>query len=339
MSRKLASLQTIKYVRPIDGADNIECVGVLGWECVSKKGEFREGDLCVYFEIDSLLPEHQRYEFLRKSCYRPELGKFRLRTVRLRKQISQGLALPIDMFSEVGSLPIGSDLTEALGVTKWEPPIPAQIAGPARSFSWPIPKTDEIRVQQDDEYGFIKELRGRPYYISLKLDGTSCSLMMDPRDGEYHVCGRNYSYKRDPEHSFWKISDRYRLEEKLRSIGGHLALQGEVVGPGIQKNRLGLKDVDFYVFNVVDTRWGRRLTLDEALSVAKDLGVKFVPILERGDSFAYSQEELLTKASGPYSLNFPDARPDQDREGIVVRSICGSVSFKAINNDFLLVEN
>lgn len=337
--RKLASVQRVKYIRPIQGADRIECVGVLGWECVAKKGEFKEGDICVYFEIDSLLPDWARYEFLGQSSYKPDLQKYRLKTVRLRGQISQGLALPLHLFPEAEGLEVGHDITDTLQVEKYEPPIPSQIAGDARSFSWPIPKTDEIRVQQNDEHGFLESLSGNPYYISLKLDGTSCSFIVDPRDGDYHVCGRNFSYKRNLDHSFWRIDCRYGLEDRLRSLGGHISLQGEVVGPGIQKNRMGLKECDFYVFNVIDTRWGRRLPFDDAFSVVKDLGLKFVPVIERGDNFAYSQRDVLEKARGKYRDHFPSAKEDQEREGIVIRSLCGGISFKAISNDFLLVDN
>lgn len=336
--RKLASLQTVKHVRPIAGADNIEVVGVLGWECVAKKGEFREGDPCVYFEIDSLLPEESRYEFLRKSSFKPDLGKFKLRTVRLRKQLSQGLALPIGLFPEAAGLAVGSDLTELLGVEQYEPPIPTHIAGDTRTFRWSIPKTDEIRVQQDDEHRFLAALEGKPYYISLKLDGTSCTFIIDPKDGEFHACGRNYSYKQTPDHAFWKVNDRYRIKAGLESLGGSLALQGEIVGPGIQCNRLGLKEVDFYVFTVVNTATRTRLPLDEALAAAVALGVPFVPVLERGDSFSYSMSDLLEKSRGRYRDHFPGAKETQEREGIVVRSLCGSISFKAINNEFLLDE-
>jgi RNA ligase (TIGR02306 family) len=283
--RKLASLQTVKHVRPIPGADNIEAIGVLGWQCVAKKGEFREGDACVYFEIDSLLPEQPRYEFLRQSSFKPDLGKFKLRTVRLRKQLSQGLALPVGLFPEAAGLPIGADLTTLLGVEPYEPPIPTFIAGDTRTFRWSIPKTDEIRVQQDDEHSFLAALAGKPYSISLKLDGTSCTFIIDPKSGEFHACGRNYSYKQTPEHAFWKINDRYGIKSGLES-----------------------------------------------------LGVPFVPVLERGESFSYSLADLLEKAKGRYRDHFPGAKQAQEREGIVVRSLCGSISFKAINNDFLLAE-
>jgi len=336
--RKLASLQTVKYVRPIPGADAIEAIGVLGWQCVAKKGEFREGDACVYFEIDSLLPEQPRYEFLRQSSFKPDLGRFKLRTVRLRKQLSQGLALPVGLFPEAAGLPIGSDLTAILGVEQYEPPIPTFIAGDTRTFRWSIPKTDEIRVQQDDEHSFLAALAGKPYFISLKLDGTSCTFIIDPKSGEFHACGRNYSYKQTPEHAFWKVNERYRIQAGLEALGGALALQGEIAGPGIQCNRLGLKDVDYFVFTVVNTATRTRLPLDEAQAAAAALGVPFVPVLERGASFSYSLADLLEKAKGRYRDHFPGAKEAQEREGIVVRSLCGSISFKAINNDFLLAE-
>lgn len=336
--RKLASIQTIKFVRPIPNADAIDCVGVLGWECVCKKGEFQNGDKCVYFEIDSLLPELEVFEFLRKSCYRKDLNKFRLKSIKLRQQLSQGLALPLNLFPDLYHLEVGTDVTNLLNVEKYEPPIPAQIQGDAKKFVWPIAKTDEARVQTDEGLALVSSLIGNPYYVSLKLDGTSCSFIIDPSDNEFHVCGRNYSYKHKPNHSFWIINERYQLEERLRSIGGNLALQGECVGPGIQQNKLGLPIIDYYVFNVVDTSNRKRLSLEDSLKVTKELKLNFVPILEKGDSFNYDMEQLLEKAKGKYREHFENAKQHQEREGIVIRSLCGSISFKAINNEFLLQE-
>jgi RNA ligase (TIGR02306 family) len=339
--RKLASIQNIKYVKPIPDADSIETVGVLGWEVVSKKGEFQPGHTCVFFEIDSLLPDIPEFEFLRKSCWNENLKKYRLKTVKLRKQLSQGLALPTTVFPILAGLTAGADVTDLLDIEKYEPPIPAQIVGDARSFSWPISKTDETRVQSDDEYGFIERLTGKPYYISLKLDGTSSTFLIDPKDETYHVCGRNYSYKENDSHNFWMLSKKYNIEQGLRDFwekGHRLALQGEVVGPGIQKNPLGLSHHDLYIFNVVDIRSGQKLCLDKSLIVTDQLGLKFVPIVDKGSSFGYTKTDLLEMAKGKYKTHFLSAKDSQDREGIVIRSICGEVSFKAINNDFLLKE-
>lgn len=339
--RKLASIQTIKYLKPIPEADAIETAGVLGWECVVKKNEFKEGDKCVYFEIDSLLPETPEFEFLRKSCWNDVFKKHRLRTIKLRKQLSQGLALPLSTFQEFSNLDIGTDVTNILGVEKYEPPIPVQISGDARSFNWPVSKTDEVRVQLNDEHRFIEKLTGKPYYISLKLDGTSSTFLIDPKDESYHVCGRNYSYQKKLDHDFWKINERYNIEQTLRQLwseGVRLAIQGECCGPGIQKNRLGLSATDLYVFNVIDIDKNTKLDLDQSLYFVDRLGLKFVPLIEKGDNFNYSKEDLLNKAKGKYVEYFSFAKPSQEREGIVVRSICGEISFKAINNDFLLTE-
>lgn len=339
--RKLASIQKIKYKKEIPNAEYIECVGVLGWECVSKKGEFKENDKCVYFEIDSLLPEIPEFEFLRKSCYRSDLKKFRLKTVKLKKQTSQGLALPINLFPDLINLEVGTDVSDILNIEKYEPPVPAQIQGDARSFSWPISKTDEIRVQADDS--LISALHGKPYYISLKLDGTSTTFLVDPRDNEYHVCGRNYSYKRNENHSFWRIDEKYQIEQKLREYNQKnntfIALQGETVGQGIQKNKLGLNCIDFYVFNVVDIEKNNKIHIDQALEIVDQLDLKFVPIIEKKEFFDLSQNCLLHMAKGKYFEHFPTANKNQDREGIVIRSLCGKISFKAINNDFLLKDD
>ena len=339
--RKLASIQTIKYVKPIPDADSIETVGVLGWEVVSKKGEFQPGDTCLFIEIDSLLPELPEFEFLRKSCWNDNLKKYRLKSCKLKKQLSQGLALPTSVFPILSGLTAGADVTDLLGIEKYEPPIPVQIVGDARSFNWPISKTDEVRVQLDDEYGFIERLTGKSYYISLKLDGTSSTFLIDPKDETYHVCGRNFSYKENDTHNFWVLSRKYNIEQGLRNFwekGHRLALQGEVVGPGIQKNPLGLSHVDLYIFNVVDIRTGQKLCLDKSLIVTSQLGLNFVPIVDKGSSFAYTKTDLLEMARGKYKTHFPSAKESQDREGIVIRSICGEISFKAINNDFLLKE-
>lgn len=259
----------------------------------------------------------------------------------MRKQISQGLALSLSVFPNLAKLNVGDDVTEILGIEKYEPPIPAAIVGDARSFSWPISKTDEIRVQLDDEYKFIESLSGQPYYITLKLDGTSSTFLIDPKDEIFHVCGRNYSYKRSEDHSFWKIAERYNIEQGLRGLWGtghRIAIQGECLGPRIQKNPLGLTHHDLYVFNVVDIRTNTKLCLDESLIIVERLGLKFVPVLEKGSRFGYTKDDLLEKARGKYSEHFSSAKPQTEREGIVVRSLCGEISFKAINNDSLLKE-
>jgi len=337
--RKLASIQTIKTVESIPNADNIEKITILGWQTVAIKGEFKPGDRCIFYEIDSLLPEHPVYEFLRKSSWVEKLNKFRLKTVRLRKTLSQGLVISEKTFPSImhKAYDVGTDLTDILDIEKYDPPIPAELRGNARKFSWPISKTSEIRIQSNPD--IIKEITGKPYYISVKIDGTSSSQILN-NELEFHACGRRYSYKKSKSNTYWRIANRYDIKEKLikhyESTGIKVSLQGEVAGPGIRKNKIGISDIDLYVFNVIDTVNLIRLPLNESLDIVKNFGMKFVPILETGDSFNYTLEELLEKADGKYKSYFQNAKKGQRQEGIVIRSLDGTISFKVVNNKYLL---
>ncbi|MFZ4616458.1 MAG: RNA ligase (ATP) [Rectinemataceae bacterium] len=352
MPRKLASIQSIREVLPIEGADAIERVGILGWYCVAKKGEFREGDNCLYFEIDSLLPEWPEYEFLRKSSWSEKARRFRLKTAKLRGALSQGLALPIARFAarvaaaglgSIEDLPAGTDLTDALDVEKYEAPVSVQLDGKARDFSWPIAKSDEVRLESDPE--LLAQMAGKPWYISAKLDGTSASFILDlPGEpgspGEFHVCSRNLSLEEDPGNIYWKLARKLDIEEILRShfaaTGTCLAIQGELCGPGIQGNKLGLSEAGLFVFTIVEVGSRRFLDLEAMRSLCAVHGLHTVPILREGDSFAFSTEELFAMSEYPYREVFPEARKDQEGEGIVVRAKDQSLSFKKVSNRFLL---
>ena len=237
MKRKLASVQTISDIQPIEGADRIEVVSVLGWKCVAKKGEFHTGDLCVYFEVDSFLPVCEKFEFLRNSCYKNNdlMGEgFLLRTQKFRGQISQGLALPLTILptdAEQCASQIGDDVTEILGVHKWSTPEVATGSGTAIGpMPYSIPKTDEIRVQA--EPGLIEEFKGVPYYISTKMDGTSVTMYLI--DGKFGVCGRNFEYADNEKCPFWKFAHKNEIREKIEAgaatIGlKNFAIQGEIL--------------------------------------------------------------------------------------------------------------
>ena len=162
--RKLVTIQKISEIKPIEGADAIELVIIKGWQCVSKKGEFKAGDFCVYFEVDSFLPVDERYEFLRRTSYRDNefmgIG-FRIKTMTMRGEISQGLALPITMFPEVAGVAAGENVTDLLGVRKWELPEQVGTAGIAiGNKPFGIPTTDETRLQSMPE--FLEHFCGKP---------------------------------------------------------------------------------------------------------------------------------------------------------------------------------
>ena len=206
MERKLASVQRILSVAPIDGADAIVKATVLGWELVVKKDEFKPGDLCVYMEIDSLVPERPEFEFLRPRS-------FRIRTVRLRKQVSQGIAFPLSILPEGGSpAEEGLDVTTLLGVRKYEAPVSIQLSGQVKgSFPAFLRTTDEMRIQAFPEV--LVRHRGTVFYLTEKLDGTSMTVYH--RQGEFGVCSRNWDLLEAPGNTLWRVARELGLEEKL----------------------------------------------------------------------------------------------------------------------------
>jgi RNA ligase (TIGR02306 family) len=263
---------------------------------------------------------------------------FRVKTVKFRGEISQGLALPVSKFPEISVSSDGADVTDLLKVKKWEMPEQVGSAGIAIGDKpCGIPTTDETRIQSMPE--FLEHFKDKPYYISTKMDGTSCTVYV--KDGKAGVCGRNDEYKEDAATcSMWAYVYKHNLKEKLAALGEDVALQGEFCGAGIQKNRLRLYEPVLYVFDVIKIGDGdklRKCGLDEILSYCGRLGIESVPIEETGDRFSYTLPELIEKAKGKYASGL-------DKEGIVVRTReygrigNDKLSFKVINNDFLAKE-
>lgn len=342
--RKLASIQRIWKIEPIEGADRIELAHVLGWQCVVNKGRFKPMDLGVYFEIDSFLPIRPEYEFLRSNSYKKTdiMGEgFRLRTQRFRGQISQGLLLPLSMFPEIPeNVDEGEDVTELLGVRKYEIEERATTGGTVIGpLPRDIPHTDETRVQA--EPGLIQEYAGLEYYISTKMDGSSHSIGIDEEG--FHVTGHNYEYKDDGKSSFYEFVKERRYKEKMEKYVKEygittLTVQGEFCAPGIQKNRLKLKKPEWYVFTICTD--GKRAGLAEMLKICEELKFPHVPIEETGTDLLSrypTVEDLLERADGFYENG-------GRKEGIVIRPtepvycslISADLSMKVISNKFLL---
>jgi RNA ligase (TIGR02306 family) len=327
--RALASVQRIRKLEPIPKADRIEKASILGWHCVVKKGEFEEGDLCVYFEIDSVLPELPEFEFLRDK-------KFRVKTVRLRGVLSQGLAVPLGVLPQDRQYEEDDDVTEVLGVKKYEPEIPAQLQAEMRApFPARIPKTDETRIQTNPEE-IIAEFSGKRVYITEKLDGSSATYAAI--DGDVHVCSRNRSLVEDYESTYWMLYRELRLDEVLRNHD-NLAIQGEVCGPGIQKNPLMLKSPRLFVFDVYDIDKKRYYGYHDLIGFCKLHTLPTVPLCEERIFDFETLDSLLDYAKGTYESG-------KTREGIVIRTVPaeysqalnGRASFKVINNEYLLEE-
>jgi len=361
MERKLATVRKISDLKQIDGADNIELAIVDGWQVVvGKDVQHKVGDFVVYCEIDSFLPIKEEFEFLRKSSYKKmgELEGFRLKTIRLRQQLSQGLILPISVLNskfnpemvvgtskqpwgeqmQVGPyddalvVEIGLDVTELLGIVKYEPPIPAELAGTVKGmFPSFIHKTDEIRIQNfPNEYKTYTESND-DFYFTEKLDGSSATFYIN--NGEFGVCSRNLELLETEGNTFWKVARELDLENKMKAKNKNFAIQGELIGEGIQGNPYKIKGHTVMFFTAFDIDTQKRFNYAEfAMFMARNqLEVAPLISIRKGIDLPKTIEELLKIAEGKSSLN-----EKVEMEGLVIRTSDNTISFKVISNKFLL---
>lgn len=362
IQRKLASVRRVKAIRPIPDADMIEVVTVDGWDIVSQKAVgHKVGDLVCYFEIDSFLPVREEFEFLRKGCYRSieGLGEgFRLRTIKLRGQVSQGLIIPLRELDidNKDSLKEYDDLTEVLGVIKFDPPIPAQLQEEVKgNFPDFIPKTDQERIQNI----YYQAHLGQMYEASLKLDGSSMTVYGNTQKSEPFdngdaiiqieecitgVCSRNMDYKINAvneSNSFVSLYHKYDLANKLKEaiafFGFDMAVQGELMGPGIQGNREKLSEHEFFVYSVFNINTQKYLLPSERRKVVAFLGLKHVPIIEIINLQGFSIDDMLGWVANVTKEPIDGIQWNKIPEGVVFKSVeTPENSFKVINNTFLL---
>lgn len=333
--RKLATVRKIDDIRPIPDADAIEVAVVGGWNVVVKKGEYSVGDFAVYCEIDSWIP-YELAPFLTKGqeprVYNGVKGE-RLRTIKLRGVLSQGLLLPLEPFTKqiiAEDEKAGIDVTELLGIQKWEAPIPAQLAGEVRGeFPSFIPKTDQERVQNLVDTLDNWNAEGLTFEMTEKLDGSSMTVYVFNEDEG--VCSRNWNLRETQSNSLWKVCRQQQLIERLRQSDHNLALQGELVGEGIQGNPYKLKGQQFFLYDIYDIDFGTYFTPLDRQTFCFEFDINHVPV--RG-TFNYNIEvqSLLELAEGKSALN-----DKTEREGLVFKcELDPYISFKAISNKFLL---
>lgn len=337
MERKLASIRVISDIQPIEGADAIELAIVDGWKVVVAKNVGHQiGDMVVYCEVDSFLPIRPEYEFLRKTSFKKmgEVEGFRLKTIKLRGQISQGLILPLKdiQLPNKDLLRVGMDVTKELGIVKYEPPIPAELAGKVKGlFPSFLRKTDEERIQNLSEE--FEEWKGsdKTFYVTEKLDGSSATYYIN--NDEFGVCSRNLELLETEGNTFWKVARELDLENKMREFGGNFSLQGELIGEGIQSNPYKIKGQTIRFFNVFDIDASEYLPLNQFKFFVEHLGLESVPILDEDFKLPQTIDEVLKYADAKSVLN-----SNFDREGVVIRSTDRTISFKSISNKFLLNE-
>lgn len=347
MERKLVTVAKVLAKHPIEGADLIERIQVKGWNLVSGKGNFEVGDLCAYFEIDSFLPEEPEFEFLRKGFFRTisdgSTG-FQIKTIKLKGQVSQGLALPLlelHRFFPTGWFPEeGVEITEFLGVKKWEAPVPAELDGFAKGMKpSSIHKTDEERVQNLQE--MLDDIQGTIGYKTLKIDGDSMTAYLI--DEDFGVCTRTVDVLKNSDNYMWKVAIALDLENKLSKISTvlaanymhNIAIQGEIYGEGIQGNKLKIKGQQFAAFNIFNIDTQTFLDFDEFESVCKEYSIPTVPIIDSNYVIHNDIEKYVEESK----VQYPNG---SKAEGIVIRPKVemnwrgNRVSFKIINPEFLL---
>jgi len=257
---KLATYEVISEIVPIEGADRIELARVQGWQSVIRKGEFKVGDSVIFVPIDTVLTPSAWNQHLwdKNDPSKP----IRLKTVKLRGVISQGLILRTTLVSAQEIWDHMDDPTEdtslagMLGITKYEKPVPAQLAGQAKG-NFPthlVSKTDEDNLKSNIKV--LEELKeADEVEVTLKIDGTSATYIKE-LDFSFHVCSRNLELKDTEESVYWQMARKYDIINNL--LPGY-AIQGEISGPGIQGNPDGSTEVTFCVFNVFNLYFGKPL--------------------------------------------------------------------------------
>ena len=334
--RKMASIQEVNGVYPIDGADKICQYGINGWRVVDQVGKYKVGDLVVFCEVDSFIPSTIA-PFLTKPGHFPKVyngveGE-KLRTIRLRKALSQGLLLPLSVIpgsTAVGGEEVGDDVSEVLGIQKWEAPPEFSSADARGSFpSWII-KTDQERVQNC--YGDVsKYFETETWEETEKCEGSSMTVYF--RDGEFGVCSRNLDLKESEDNTFWKMALELDLRNKLTTLGENIAIQGELCGPGIQDNIYKLTKHMFFVFDVFDIDKFSYYEPLQRRALTDSLGLTDAPVL-RGRIVLEGKTcaSLLKMADGQSVLGTVGCL----REGVVYKANSDRrISFKCVSNLYL----
>lgn len=357
--RKLASIREISAIRPIDGADRIEVAQVDGWECVVQKGEFKVGQHIVYVEVDSVVPEVPQFEFLRAR-------KFRVRTIKLRGQVSQGLVLPLSILPDGTGCDLGDDVTDILHIKKYDPEAqqeallmksPKEPANPLVKFmmrfkwyrrlfakskrkggfpEW-IVKTDETRIQNLPVLFDMEHKRGTKFSVTEKMDGQSATYYLhriSKRKFEFGVCSRNIHLATPDNSSYWTVARKYNIENALKKLIGDyqtIVLQGEICGNAIQGNKYHISGYELFAFNLIFP--DHKCDTAEIKELLTPFGIKTVPIVDEGKVLPSTIAELVE-----YSKGYSVVRNGQKREGVVMRNNKENISFKVINPDFLLAE-
>lgn len=321
---KIATIEKISEINKHPNADALEIAKINGWQVCVKKNEFAVGDLCIFVTVDSIFDELPQYEFLRNK-------HFRIKTIKLRGALSQGIVFPISLLKSFGHDIVavddniqGTDVSELIHCKHYEKPIPANLGGQVKGYRPSfIKKTDEDNIKSNPD--ILTELYDQPYVITVKIDGSSGTFYV--KDNEFGVCSRNLELKYDENNAFWKIAIKHDLENKIKQYfpNRNIALQGEVYGPGVQNNLLGATEISFAAFNLFDIDQQLYLGHFDLLNFTNIMNIPMVTVYDIGNNFNYTLESLQKIAN---ELKYPN---DNLAEGIVIRPVTEQFS-KTLNS-------
>jgi|SRR5208282_4349106 len=354
--RQLASIQKIKQLDPILGKDRIVLASFesVGWKVICGKSDFQIGDLCIYCEVDSILPVKPEFEFLRKRCWAPKWNGFRIRNMSMSGIYSEGIVFPISILTDKYPnhvLTEGIDVTEEIGVIKFDPEaleeeklIKQDKHGPIIRYllrfkfiknlfypkrakrGWPewASQTDETRAQILPY--IYEDYQGEEVYATEKIDGQS--LTAGYVNNRFSLCSRKLGLPKPSKikgkfaaekSKYWQTVGKYELEQKLKKaskdLGISLYIQGEQCGPTIQGNKYGFTELKFFVYNIFDVTHKRYFGLNEMVEFCKQYDLKMVQWLFVGLFEWKSIDELVMYAKGK------SVYADIPREGVVIRSV------------------
>lgn len=360
MSKLQVQVLNVSEVKPHPNADRLELATVLGWQCVVGKESMKAGDLVVYFPIDSVLPESLVDHLFKDTKVKPING--RVRTVKIRGAISQGLAIPVWQLSALKDWKPGEDVTEKLGVKKYEPPVSQSPQAFLRQVS---PKEENPYFYRytdiDHLKKFPKMLEGKRVIITEKIHGTNFRAGWVPRGhlkwwqkillklgilddqefvwGSHNVQlqgkkrGSDY-YSREGEDIYTRMVFDLDLPKKLPR---GTVIYGEIYGDRVQTNYTygcpnGVRGLVLFDARV-DGKFVDWVMVER---ISELIGVSAAPLLYVGD---FSMEECEYHAEGPST---DGTQPH--REGIVVRPLQeesgynGRQIYKLLNPDYLMLK-
>ena len=245
----LATIQKIHSIQPHPNVEveKLEVGKIMEWPVVIPKGQYKNDELVVFIQIDSVVPESNPYfEFMRRQ-------KFRVWNARFKGAPSSGLVCPLSILRGLVTMKSVSDLlpdiqeplvyenddiTDVLGIKKYERPIDSSIGGDAVG-GFP---TSLISMSDEDNMlshaSALNELEGKEIYISQKVDGSSTSFILN--NGEFKACSRTREL-REGSGFPWTAANKYDIKNKLISLNKNLAIQAESIGPKLNRNSLELK--------------------------------------------------------------------------------------------------